>query len=67
MQHQLFKERAAKYRDDLSLQVRTQNALKTMERNKERELEYSQIVANKNEVVLVIEQNQKVGLAIFRC
>ncbi|CAD7971804.1 unnamed protein product [Amoebophrya sp. A25] len=54
----LMKERAAKYRDDLSLQVRTQNALKTIERNKERELEYSQIVANKNEVG-VQEKNER--------
>jgi hypothetical protein len=38
-------------RDDLDLQMRTNDALKTMERNRERELEYLNIVANQNEMV----------------
>ena len=38
-------------RDELDLQVRTNAALKTMDRNKERELEYSQMVANVNELI----------------
>merc|ERR1712194_231382 len=39
-------------RCDLDLQVRTNQALKTIERNKERELEYAQLVANKNELLV---------------
>lgn len=47
----LMKQRQRQMRDELDLQVRTNNALKTIERNKERELEYAQLVANKNEVI----------------
>lgn len=48
---QVMKDRQRQMRDDLDLQVRTNNALKTLERNKERDLEYAQLVANKNELV----------------
>merc|ERR1712194_804667 len=46
------KERQRQMRCDLDLQVRTNQALKTIERNKERELEYAQLVANKNELLV---------------
>ena len=39
-------------RANVDLQIRTNNALKTIERNKERELEYSQMVANQNELAM---------------
>ena len=51
-------------REDLDLQVRTNKvlceneskALQTIERNKERELEYTQIVANKNELITQVRK-----------
>jgi len=47
----VLKNRQMQMRTDLDLQVRTNEALKTIERNRERELEYSQMVANHNEMV----------------
>jgi len=46
----VMKERQRQMRAELDLQCRTNNALKTIERNRERELEYAQMVANRNEM-----------------
>merc|ERR1712118_484083 len=43
-------DQQAKFRNDLDFQVRTNNALREMSRQKERELENSQLDANRSEV-----------------
>merc|ERR1712118_154361 len=43
-------DQQAKFRNDLDFQVRTNNALREMSRQKERELENSQLEANRSEL-----------------
>merc|ERR1719159_742403 len=45
-----MKDQQAKFRNDLDFQVRTNNALREMSRQKERELENSQLDANRSEL-----------------
>merc|ERR1719380_75626 len=45
-----MKDQQAKFRTDLDFQVRTNNALREMSRQKERELENSQLEANRSEL-----------------
>lgn len=58
---EVLKDQASKFRGDLDFQVRTNNALRDMARAKERELENSQLDANKNEMAQIrsAERNRK--------